>query len=45
MGTVTVEELARAMYTDPNLAALKIRSLNHKGQSITEQIYCSDFLK
>lgn len=41
----TVEEIARAMYTDPNLVALKIRSLNHKGHSIREQIYRSDFLK
>lgn len=41
----TVEEIACAMYTDPNLVALKIRSLNHKGHSIPEQFYRSDFLK
>ena len=41
----TVEEIAHAMYTDSNLVALKIRSLNHKGYSIQEQFYRSDFLK
>lgn len=41
----TVNQIARAMYTDPNLVALKIRSLNHKGHSIPEQFYRSDFLK
>ena len=41
----TVEEIACAMYTDPNLVAFKIKSLNHKGHSIPEQFYRSDFLK
>lgn len=41
----SVDQIARAMYTDPNLVALKIRSLNHKGHSIPEQFYRSDFLK
>lgn len=41
----SIEQIARAMYTDPNLVALKIKSLNHKGHSIPEQFYRSDFLK
>lgn len=41
----TVEQIASAMYTSPHLVALKIKSLNHKGYSIREQDYRSDFLK
>ena len=41
----TLEQIASAMYTSPHLVALKIKSLNHKGYSIREQYYRSDFLK
>ena len=40
-----LEEIAKLTETDPNLVALKLRSLSMKGYALREQLYENKFLK